>query len=113
MISRWRVMLATGNTTTMATDHEKVAGLAERLEFSNALVKQLRRELSTEKVEHGKTKAALHELEHEIASMRKNDATLAKLIHLESVLKKRNEQIIKLERLRDSLLIRLNQPKEP
>lgn len=101
-------MLATGNPLTMATDHEKVASLAQKLEFSNALVRQLRRELATERTEHGKSKALLAEKEYEIERLLAKDATLRKVAHLEAVLTKRNKEITSLERLRNTLLSKLN-----
>lgn len=53
----------------MSAPHDKLATLAEKLEFSNALRKQAERELSAERVEHGKTKALVDELQHKLATI--------------------------------------------
>ncbi|HRH68881.1 MAG TPA: hypothetical protein PLB89_05170 [Flavobacteriales bacterium] len=50
--------------------HQRLGTLAEKLEFSNALRKQLERELSKERIEHGQTKALADEQEHELKMLR-------------------------------------------
>jgi hypothetical protein len=50
----------------MTSQWDKLGTLAEKLELSNALRKQAERELRAERVEHGKTKAYVAELEHKL-----------------------------------------------
>jgi hypothetical protein len=66
----------------MSREHERLGTLAEKLEFANALLKQLRRELEHERIEHGKTKALVHELEDrmraELSSVAKEERIAAR-----------------------------------
>lgn len=48
----------------MSLEHKRIGTLAGKLEYANALLAQLRLELKQERIEHGKTKALIHELEY-------------------------------------------------
>lgn len=76
-------------------NHKQLATLAEKLEFSNALRKQSERELSKEKIEHGKTQALVDELNDVIKKQ------TDKINGLQSFLDTKDREI---EKLKSSLL---------
>lgn len=79
----------------MSKVHDHIGTLAEKLELSNALRKQAERELSKERVEHGKTKAYVNELEARIQELltRAPNVQMPKMTEQERAIVRKDEVV--------------------
>lgn len=100
----------------MSEVHDKLVGLAQRLEFCNALLRQAQRELAEERIEHGKTKSLVMELEERLS--RRPSVKLTKAEKMEwrkTEDARRNKALVaenkRLVIERDRLIAKVNQPK--